>query len=76
MPSNSAEAADVVALLKQVSLAEQAPAYELGCGWRSLVIALARAFPGAYSGYRNVGDPLLGSPPSDPQYAECAFTTR
>ena len=47
LSSNSMEAADVVALLKQAGLAEQAVVYELGSGWGSLVVALARAFPKA-----------------------------
>src|SRR5580704_7132057 len=47
MSATSAEAADVIALLKQAGLTEQAIVYELGCGWGSLVIALARAFPNA-----------------------------
>src|SRR3984957_3679280 len=47
MPSTSREAADVISLLKQAGLPEQAIVYELGCGWGSLVIALARAFPNA-----------------------------
>jgi len=47
LSSNAAEAADVVALLRQAGLADQAIIYELGCGWGSLVIALARAFPHA-----------------------------
>ncbi len=47
MSSNSAEVADVVALLRQAGLAEEAIVYELGCGWGSLVIALAQAFPKA-----------------------------
>lgn len=47
MSSSSSEAADVISLLKQAGLAEQAIVYELGCGWGSLVIALARAFPEA-----------------------------
>jgi hypothetical protein len=47
LSSNSTEAADVVALLKQTGLAEQAVVYELGSGWGSLVVALARAFPKA-----------------------------
>jgi hypothetical protein len=47
MSSSSSEAADVIALLKQAGLPEQAIVYELGCGWGSLVIALARAFPHA-----------------------------
>jgi hypothetical protein len=47
MSANSAEAADIIALLKQASLSEQAIVYELGCGWGMLVVALARAFPDA-----------------------------
>lgn len=47
LSSNAAEAADVVALLKHAGLSERAIIYELGCGWGSLVIALARAFPEA-----------------------------
>ena len=47
LSSNSVEAADVVALLKQAGLAQEAVVYELGSGWGSLVIALARAFPSA-----------------------------
>jgi hypothetical protein len=47
MSSSAAEADDVVALLRQASLPEQAIVYELGSGWGSLVIALARAFPDA-----------------------------
>jgi hypothetical protein len=47
MPARASEAADVVALLKQARIAEQAIVYELGCGWGSLVIALAKAFPQA-----------------------------
>jgi hypothetical protein len=47
MSSSAAEAADVVALLRQASLPKQAIVYELGSGWGSLVIALARAFPDA-----------------------------
>jgi hypothetical protein len=45
--SNAAEAADVVALLKQAGLADGAVVYELGSGWGSLAIALGRAFPKA-----------------------------
>jgi len=45
--SSTLEAAAVVALLKQASLPKQAIVYELGSGWGSLVIALARAFPEA-----------------------------
>jgi trans-aconitate methyltransferase len=47
MPSSRAEAAAVVALLRHAGVAEQGIIYELGCGWGSLVIALARAFPQA-----------------------------
>jgi methyltransferase family protein len=47
LSSSSTEAADVVALLKQAGLGEQAIVYELGCGWGSLVVALASAFPDA-----------------------------
>src|SRR5687768_13432770 len=46
-PTKAAESADVVALLKQVALVEQPIIYELGCGWGSLAIALAKAFPHA-----------------------------
>jgi len=45
--SSSVEAADVVCLLKAAGLAERAVVYDLGSGWGSLVIALARAFPAA-----------------------------
>ncbi|WP_407176545.1 hypothetical protein [Bradyrhizobium sp. STM 3562] len=45
--SNALEGANVVALLKQAGLAEGAVVYELGSGWGSLVIAVARAFPAA-----------------------------
>jgi hypothetical protein len=47
MPSTSSESADVIALLQQANLPNQAIIYELGSGWGSLVIALARAFPNA-----------------------------
>jgi len=47
MSSSAGEAADVISLLKQAPLAKQAIVYDLGCGWGSLVIALARAFPDA-----------------------------
>ena len=47
MPSSRAESAAVIALLRQARLADQGNIYELGCGWGSLVIALARAFPQA-----------------------------
>jgi SAM-dependent methyltransferase len=45
--SSAAEAADVVALLRQAGLPERAVIYDLGCGWGALVLALARAFPDA-----------------------------
>lgn len=47
LSSSSVEGADVVALLEQAGLAEDAVIYELGSGWGSLAIALARAFPAA-----------------------------
>jgi hypothetical protein len=47
MSSSAAEAADVVALLKSAGLPDRAVIYDLGSGWGSLVIALARAFPDA-----------------------------
>ena len=47
MSSRASEAADVIALLKQAGMQENAIIYELGCGWGSLVVALARAFPEA-----------------------------
>ncbi|WP_169708698.1 class I SAM-dependent methyltransferase [Trinickia terrae] len=47
MSSSSAEASDVIALLKQAGLPEHAILYDLGCGWGMLVSALARAFPEA-----------------------------
>jgi hypothetical protein len=48
MSSSTSEAADVVSLLKQAGVADGAIVYDLGCGWGSLVIALARAFPNAW----------------------------
>jgi Mycolic acid cyclopropane synthetase len=47
MSSSFGEAADVVSLLKRAGLGEGAIVYDLGCGWGSLVMALARAFPEA-----------------------------
>jgi hypothetical protein len=47
MPSTASEATAVVALLKQAGLPKHAIVYDLGSGWGSLVIALARAFPDA-----------------------------
>lgn len=51
LSSSAAERADVVALLRQAGLGQgldikrRAVIYELGSGWGSLVIALAKAFP-------------------------------
>jgi precorrin-6B methylase 2 len=45
--SGTAEGRDVTALLEQAGLPERPVIYELGCGWGSLVVALARAFPDA-----------------------------
>jgi len=47
MSSSAAEAAAVVTLLKSAGLPDGAVVYDLGSGWGSLVIALARAFPDA-----------------------------
>jgi 2-polyprenyl-3-methyl-5-hydroxy-6-metoxy-1,4-benzoquinol methylase len=47
MSANAAEAADVIALLKQARVREDAVIYDLGSGWGALVVALARAFPNA-----------------------------
>jgi Putative methyltransferase len=47
MSSSPLEASDVVALLKQANLPKHAIVYELGSGWGSLVVVLARAFPDA-----------------------------
>ncbi len=47
MSASAAEAADVVALLKQEGLAGPVVIYDLGAGWGALVMALARAFPDA-----------------------------
>lgn len=47
MSSSQAEAADVIALLNEAGLPEKPILYDLGCGWGSLVSALARAFPAA-----------------------------
>ena len=47
LSSSRAEAADVIALLKQAALPDGAIIYELGCGWGALAIALANAFPTA-----------------------------
>lgn len=47
MSSNAAEAAAVVTLLKSAGLPDRAVVYDLGSGWGSLVLALARAFPDA-----------------------------
>jgi hypothetical protein len=47
MSSSSAEAEDVVSLLRQTKLGEHPTIVDLGCGWGSLAIALASAFPNA-----------------------------
>ncbi|RKP46163.1 methyltransferase domain-containing protein [Pararobbsia silviterrae] len=47
LPSNARAARDVIALLREAHIAEDAVIYELGSGWGSLAIALARAFPQA-----------------------------
>ena len=47
MSSSAAEAAEVVTLLMRAGLPDRAVVYDLGSGWGSLVIALARAFPDA-----------------------------
>lgn len=44
-PLAKSEAADVVALLRDANLPRSAVIYDLGCGWGSLLIALAKAFP-------------------------------
>jgi len=46
-PCGANEAADVVALLRQAGLQDHGVIYDLGSGWGSMVIALARAFPRA-----------------------------
>jgi hypothetical protein len=47
-PLAKSEAGDVVALLRDAKLPNSAVIYDLGCGWGSLVIALAKAFPDAH----------------------------
>jgi len=47
LASSANEAAEVVARLRDVGLEERAIIYDLGSGWGSLAIALARAFPHA-----------------------------
>lgn len=47
MAASSGEAADVVSLLQEAGLPDRPIIYELGCGWGTLVLALARAFPQA-----------------------------
>jgi tRNA A58 N-methylase Trm61 len=46
-PATPGEAADVVALLKEAGVPPGAVIYDLGSGWGSLVLALAKAFPEA-----------------------------
>jgi cyclopropane fatty-acyl-phospholipid synthase-like methyltransferase len=45
VPARAAEARDVVALLAEGGVATDARIYELGCGWGTLAIAIARAYP-------------------------------
>ncbi len=47
VPSTSGEIETIVALLAEAGLPHQARIYELGCGWGSLALGLARAFPEA-----------------------------
>ncbi|MGF6574963.1 trans-aconitate methyltransferase [Paraburkholderia sp. GAS333] len=47
LPSSASEAADVIALLRRAGLKDRAKIYDLGSGWGTLVVALARAFPAA-----------------------------
>ncbi len=47
LSSSRSETNDVVALLKHAKLPEQAVIVDLGSGWGTLVVALARAFPDA-----------------------------
>src|SRR5688572_12393700 len=47
VPSTPAEVASVVALLRRAGIGSHSKIYELGCGWGSLVIGLAHAFPEA-----------------------------
>jgi precorrin-6B methylase 2 len=43
--ATNVEVGDVVALLRAAELPRRAVIYELGCGWGTLAVALARAFP-------------------------------
>lgn len=47
VPARAGEAAQVVALLERASLGPTPRVYDLGCGWGSLAVHLARALPGA-----------------------------
>jgi len=47
LSSSKAEVDDVIALLRLVKLPEHAVIVDLGSGWGTLVVGLARAFPGA-----------------------------
>ncbi len=47
VPAKPSEVADAVALLKEAGLSDGARVYELGCGWGTLAVAVARAFPKA-----------------------------
>ena len=46
-PSTKGEARSVVALLGEADLPDNPIIYELGCGWGTLVKAMAKAFPNA-----------------------------
>jgi len=47
LSARRSEAANVIALLHEAGVPERAVIYDLGSGWGSLVLALARAFPRA-----------------------------
>jgi hypothetical protein len=47
LSSNSAERDEVIALLRRAPLPKDAVIMDLGSGWGTLVVALARAFPGS-----------------------------
>jgi precorrin-6B methylase 2 len=47
LPSSKSETKAVIALLKDAKLPERAVIIDLGSGWGTLIVALARAFPDA-----------------------------
>jgi hypothetical protein len=47
VPAKKSEIADVIALLRAAELPHRAVIYELGCGWGTLAVAMAHAFPTA-----------------------------